>query len=59
MKFLSTLLFSALVVTTIEKSRNRYLLVKIYDAKEKGTFEHIVKQIVAIQNLLANRKKID
>ena len=51
MKFLSALLFSALAVTTIEKCRNRYLLVKIYDAKEKGTFEHIVTQIVAIRNL--------
>ena len=51
MKFLSALLFSALVVTTIEKCRNRYLLVKIDDTKEKGTFEHIITQIVAIKNL--------
>ena len=51
MKFLSALLFSALVVTAIEKCRNSYLLAKIYDVKEKGTFEHTVTQIVAIKNL--------
>ena len=52
MKFLSALLFSALIVITIEKCWNRYLLVMIYDAREKGKFKQIVAQIVAIQNYI-------
>lgn len=51
MKYFSVLIFSAVVAMTIEKCRNIYLLVKFNGSEEKGTFKHIVTQIVSIQNL--------